>query len=90
MKEQEVELIITLPVQRKLVDEGFDPIYGARPLRRAAISILEDNLASTFLSKPLYPDTIITIDADSEENVFVDVNYENVDPKLLEGNETIQ
>ena len=90
MKEKEVELIITLPVQRKLVDEGFDPIYGARPLRRAAISILEDNLASTFLSKPLYPNTIITIDADSEDNVFVDVNYENVDPKLLEGNETVQ
>ena len=90
MKEKEVELIITLPAQRKLVDEGFDPIYGARPLRRAAISILEDNLASTFLSKPLYPNTIITIDADSEDNVFVDVNYENVDPKLLEGNETVQ
>ena len=93
MKKKEVELIITLPVQRKLVDEGYDPIYGARPLRRAAISILEDNLASAFLSKPLYPNTIITIDCvngDSEENVFVDVNYENVDPKLLEGNETIQ
>lgn len=93
MKKKEVELIITLPAQRKLVDEGYDPIYGARPLRRAAISILEDNLASAFLSKPLYPNTIITIDCvngDSEENVFVDVNYENVDPKLLEGNETIQ
>ena len=93
MKKKEVELIITLPAQRKLVDEGYDPIYGARPLRRAAISILEDNLASALLSKPLYPNTIITIDCvngDSEENVFVDVNYENVDPKLLEGNETIQ
>ena len=93
MKKKEVELIITLPAQRKLVDEGYDPIYGARPLRRAAISILEDNLASALLSKPLYPNTIITIDCvngDSEENVFVDVNYENVDPKLLEGNETVQ
>ena len=33
---------------------------------------------------------IYIIDADSEDNVFVDVNYENVDPKLLEGNEIIQ
>merc|ERR1712113_683799 len=31
------------------LEEGFDPIYGARPLRRAVMRLLEDNLAKEFL-----------------------------------------
>jgi ATP-dependent Clp protease ATP-binding subunit ClpC len=83
MKEKEITLEVKDPVKRILVEKGFDPIYGARPLRRAVIQILEDNLAHQFLAKPLYPKTKLIVDVDLENNVIVNVNYDHVDPKLL-------
>ena len=37
-------------------DEGFDPIYGARPLRRAIQSKIEDKLSEDILDKKILPD----------------------------------
>ena len=84
MKEKEIQLDVRNPVKEILVDQGFDPIYGARPLRRAVMRLLEDNLAQEFLSKSLYPRTKIIIDADLEDNIIVNVDYSRVDPKLRE------
>ena len=36
-----------------LTEQGYDPVYGARPLRRAIIKLLEDELAVTCLDNPL-------------------------------------
>ncbi len=82
MKEKEVELEVRNGVKDILVEQGFDPIYGARPLRRAVMRLLEDNLAQEFLAKPLYPKTKLIIDADFEDNIIVNVDYSHVDPKL--------
>ena len=82
MKEKEVELEVRNSVKDILVEQGFDPIYGARPLRRAVMRLLEDNLAQEFLAKPLYPKTKLIIDADFEDNIIVKVDYSHVDPKL--------
>ena len=82
MKEKEIKLDVRNAVKEILVEQGFDPIYGARPLRRAVMRLLEDNLAQEFLSKPLYPRTKIIIDADLEDNIIVNVDYSRVDPKL--------
>merc|ERR1712177_11274 len=81
MKEKEITLEVKDPVKRILVELGFDPIYGARPLRRAVMRLLEDNLAQEFLSKPLYPRTKIIIDLDFEDNIIVNVDYSRVDPE---------
>merc|ERR1712176_452866 len=81
MKEKEIQLDVRNAVKEILVEQGFDPIYGARPLRRAVMRLLEDNLAQEFLSKPLYPRTKIIIDADLEDNILVNVDYSRVDPK---------
>lgn len=83
MKEKEVELEVKNVVKNILVEQGFDPIYGARPLRRAVMRLLEDNLAQEFLSKPLYPRTKLIIDADLEDNIIVNVDYSRVDPTIL-------
>jgi ATP-dependent Clp protease ATP-binding subunit ClpC len=90
MKEKEITLEVKDPVKRILVEKGFDPIYGARPLRRAVIQILEDNLAHQFLAKPLYPKTKLIVDVDLENNVIVNVNYDHVDPKLLTEDKIIE
>ena len=90
MKEKEINLVVKDPVKRMLVELGFDPIYGARPLRRAVIQLLEDNLASEFLAKPLYPKTKLIVDVDLESNIIVNINYDHVDPKLLTEDKIIE
>jgi len=87
MKEKEIELDVRNVVKEILVEQGFDPIYGARPLRRAVMRLLEDNLAQEFLSKALYPKTKIIIDADLEDNILVNVDYSRVDPKIRKDEE---
>ena len=71
--EQGIRLQVTERVKEKLTDEGFNPIYGARPLRRAVMRLLEDNLAGEFLSEDLKPGTTIIVDLDDnkEINIFV-------------------
>ena len=44
-----------------LTEEGYDPVYGARPLRRAIIKLLEDELAVACLDNPLEKGTHIII-----------------------------
>merc|ERR1712151_771093 len=61
LKEKEIELIVDQSVKAFLTDEGYDPIYGARPLRRAIMKYLEDTLAEQCLSKTLYPNTKIHV-----------------------------
>ncbi|MEB3236125.1 MAG: ATP-dependent Clp protease ATP-binding subunit [Candidatus Sericytochromatia bacterium] len=50
MKENEFTLEINSEVKDKLVDEGYNPSYGARPLRRAIQRLVEDPLAEDILS----------------------------------------
>ena len=83
MKEKEIELEVKNVVKDVLIEQGFDPIYGARPLRRAVMRLLEDNLAQEFLSKPLYPRTKLVIDLDFEDNIIVHVDYSRVEAALM-------
>eukprot|EP00439_Symbiodinium_sp_Y106_P060311 s2634_g8.t3 len=47
--EKGIKLSMTDRFKKKVVDEGFNPVYGARPLRRAITRLLEDKLAESFL-----------------------------------------
>jgi ATP-dependent Clp protease ATP-binding subunit ClpA len=51
LKEKGINLIVDLSVQAFLTDEGYDPIYGARPLRRAIMKYLEDTLLNNVYQK---------------------------------------
>lgn len=62
LKDKEITLIIDQAVRAFLTDEGYDPIYGARPLRRAIMSILEDRIAESFLVNKVRPGTIIKVE----------------------------
>ena len=92
LKEKGIYLIVDLAVQAFLTDEGYDPIYGARPLRRAIMKYLEDTLAEQCLSKTLYPNTKIIVSRKKVEGTLltytneleVEVDFSDVDPSLLE------
>jgi len=92
LKDKEIYLIVDLAVQAFLTDEGYDPIYGARPLRRAIMKYLEDTLAEQCLSKTLYPNTKIIVNRKKVEGTLmtytneleVELDFSDVDPSLLE------
>jgi ATP-dependent Clp protease ATP-binding subunit ClpC len=90
MKEKEIELEVKQVVKTILIEQGYDPIYGARPLRRAVMRLLEDNVAQECLSKPLYPRTKLIVDADLYDNIIVNVDYSAVDPDLRKEEEKLQ
>jgi ATP-dependent Clp protease ATP-binding subunit ClpC len=95
LKDKGINLIVDLSVQAFLTDEGYDPIYGARPLRRAIMKYLEDTLAEQCLSKTLYPNTKIHVSRKKVEGTLmtytneieVRVDFSDVDPNLLNGSE---
>ena len=90
LKERDIVLEVDVAVRSLLTEEGYDPIYGARPLRRAVMRLLEDTLAQQCLSKTLYPGTrLIVTRVKKSDYVFaneveVEVDYKNVDPRLLD------
>lgn len=61
LKDKSLNLIVTEPVRALLVEEGNDPLYGARPLRRVIMHYLEDKLAERCLSTELKPETEIIV-----------------------------
>ena len=99
IKEKELTLIVDSSVQAFLSDEGYDPIYGARPLRRAVMRYLEDKLAEECLSKTLYPGTKIIVSRKKNEKLDstysetytneleVEIDFSDVDPDLLKSTE---
>jgi len=92
LKEKGINLLVDLSVQAFLTDEGYDPIYGARPLRRAIMKYLEDTLAEQCLSKTLYPNTKIHVRRKKVEGTLmtytneleVEIDFSDVDPNLLD------
>lgn len=55
---------------RLLAKEGFDPVYGARPLRRAIQSKVEDLIAEKMLDGEINRGSLITVTADDSEIVI--------------------
>ena len=53
------------------MDEGFNPSYGARPLRRAIQRLLEDALAERMLGGDIADGDSIIMDVDGDGNVVV-------------------
>ncbi len=54
----------------KIADAGFDPVYGARPLRRAIQSKIEDKLSEEILEGKIQPNEACVCKADGENFVF--------------------
>jgi len=55
----------------KVLEEGFDAKFGARPLRRAVSRLLEDELAASTLAESFRPGDVITVDVDEDGRVVV-------------------
>ena len=68
LAEQQLKIKFTVNAKQHLLDSGFDPKYGARPLLRTLQRELEDPLAEFILKNQYPPKTEITADFDKEKN----------------------
>lgn len=71
LKEQNLQLEVSEAFQERLVIEGYDPSYGARPLRRAVSRLVEDNLAEAILSGQIHSGDTAMMDIDNDGQVQV-------------------
>lgn len=71
IKQKEIQLDVTERFKNRLVDEGYNPSYGARPLRRAVMRLLEDSLAEEFLSGRINAGDSAVVDITDEGSVTV-------------------
>nr|YP_009391523.1 Clp protease ATP binding subunit [Platysiphonia delicata]ARW59667.1 Clp protease ATP binding subunit [Platysiphonia delicata] len=71
IKQQDINLGVTDRFKSKLVDEGYNPSYGARPLRRAVMRLLEDSLAEEFLAGRINAGDNAVVDVSEEGEVKV-------------------
>jgi len=71
LAEHHVSIELTDAAHELLVHEGYDPQFGARPLRRAIQRLIEDPLAERLLAKQApSTDMVVVVDASEGEIVF--------------------
>ncbi|MEA5469489.1 ATP-dependent Clp protease ATP-binding subunit [Spirulina sp. 06S082] len=71
LTEKEIILTVTEKFKERLVEEGYNPSYGARPLRRAIMRLLEDVLAEEILSGRVKEGDKAEVDIDEDNKVIV-------------------
>nr|WP_225780298.1 ATP-dependent chaperone ClpB [Pseudomonas sp. Marseille-Q3773] len=70
LQERELSLSLSPEALDKLIAVGYDPVYGARPLKRAIQRWIENPLAQLILAGKFMPGTAITAKVEGEEIVF--------------------
>lgn len=80
LAEQGIVLSLTDAFKQHLVNEGYDPSYGARPLRRAIARLIEDPLAEAMLAGTIQEGESAVVDIDADHQVRI----QPVEKKVLE------
>src|SRR4030081_2249814 len=68
LAERQISFELTPAAKELLVREGYDPAYGARPLRRTIQSLVQDPLALQILDGKVLPGDHIRVDRDSKSD----------------------
>ena len=71
LRQKDISLILNDGAREYLIEEGYDPQYGARPMRRAVEKNLEDPLAEHLLRGDIKEGDIVEVDANLEEKCLV-------------------
>lgn len=70
LKDQELEFVITDDAKEFLATQGFNPVYGARPLKRVIRQLVENPLSKMILSQKFLKGDKIKIDLDNDKLTF--------------------
>ena len=72
VEEKDIKISLTQSAKEYIAKIGFDPVYGARPLKRAIYEIVEDKLADLILEDKIGEGSSIEFDVQKDE-VFVNI-----------------
>ena len=86
LNEKGIKLNVTDAFKERLVEEGYNPSYGARPLRRAVMRLLEDSLAEEVLSGRIKDGDKALVDIDENKKVTVNISSEESSQELAGAN----
>jgi len=70
LQDQDLSLTLSADAMQKLVDVGYDPVYGARPLKRAIQRYIENPLSQQLLQGAFLPGVTIQADLEGDKLVF--------------------
>jgi ATP-dependent Clp protease ATP-binding subunit ClpC len=70
LKEQNITLEVSAEAKEFLIEKGFDPVFGARPLKRTIQRFLEDPLAQDIISKKFKDGQTVKVLRKNEELIF--------------------
>jgi len=70
LKEKNIEVEITQAAKERLVDKGYDPTFGARPLRRVIQDEIEDMLSEELLGGRMQSGDVVVIDVTDDKFVL--------------------
>lgn len=71
---QRIQLTFTDDVKKYLASIGYDPLFGARPLKRAIQDTVLDELALQILEKKVSPDAQVKVDVKNGKVIFTQAN----------------
>ncbi len=70
LKEQAITLEVSAEAKEFLIEKGFDPVFGARPLKRTIQRFLEDPLAQEIIAKRFKEGSTVRVVRKNEDLVF--------------------
>ncbi len=86
LQDKGIKLNVTDAFKERLVEEGYNPSYGARPLRRAVMRLLEDSLAEEVLSGRIKDGDNALVDIDDNKKVTINISSEESPQELAGAN----
>lgn len=71
LADRKINLVLDASAEELLTREGYDPVYGARPLKRAIQSLIQNPLAMKLLGGEIKPGETLTVKGDLESGQMV-------------------
>ena len=69
LEDKQLTVKLTDAAKAKIIDEAYDPIYGARPLRRYLQHTVETLISRKIIADQVEPDAVLTVDVDNDQLV---------------------
>ena len=68
--DREIKLQLSESAKDRLVEIGYEPAFGARPLKRAILKAIQDPLAEEILAGRYPPGSVLLVDTKGDDFVF--------------------
>ena len=71
LKDRQLQVTLTPEAVERVIDQGFDPVYGARPLKRFLQSRVETLIARRITAADVQPGQTLVVDVDADGGFVV-------------------